>query len=393
MDELQQADALDGFLDHLKRGGTSGDEIPSDLARIARRYRALGQSPAPVGARERVQRRVTSSVDRKARGGERPEQLRRIRDVDQPSLRPNGRMYELTAHETSGIFPMQRMRWAGIQLATALLLVVTLGLGYLALGPGMLNRDRPAELPALVMPTTPTPGLIADEILLDLSIPAAAIPSGDGSSSGLLHATIPPGTQGSWQAPPGACCSGLRVDYVLEGSYTVRASGPVQVVRASGSGTPETVPADTEFVLEPGDAMIGPNETVFDAANTGSTPVQLLAWNFLAGAGPDAQVPSNWVQHDDDVSFGLSVPAGPATVRLRRITLAPEGELPSPRGVFQFAVTLPDNAAGTPVAASLGKQSNGAIFNINREPANIYVLTFTPTGPETAMSTPAPARE
>lgn len=390
MDERQQADALDGFLDHLATGETSGDEVDSDLARIARRYRALGQSPAPTGARERVQRRVASGGDRKAHGGEPPEQLTHILDVDRSNMSPNGRAYVSAAY---GLPSTPRIQWVGVQFATALLLVVTLGLGYLALRPGTPDEQRLAAPPALVMPATPTPGQIAEEILLDLSIPAVAIPSGDGSSSGLLHATIPPGTQGSWQAPSGACCSGLRVDYVLQGSYSVQASGPVQVVRASGSGTPETVPAGTKLVLESGDAMIAPNETAFDAANTGSTPVQLLAWNLLAGAGPDAQVPSNWVQQNGDVKFGLSVPAGPATVRLRRITLAPEGELPAPSGVLQFGLTVPDYAAGTPVAFGTGKLTNGTIGNSGDEPVTIHVLTFVPTGPGMETSTPAAARE
>jgi len=139
--------------------------------------------------------------------------------------------------------------------------------------------------------------------------------------------------------------------------------------------------------------MIGPNETAFDAANTGSTPVQLLAWNLLAGDGPAAQVPPNWTENDSDVPSGLSVPAAPATVQLRRVTLAPEAELPAPSGGFQFAVTLPDNAAGTPVASHIGEQSNATIFNIGQEPATIYVLTFVPTGPGMETSTPAAARE
>jgi len=240
------------------------------------------------------------------------------------------------------------MRWAGVQLATALLLAVTLGLGYLALRPGILNRDRLAALPVLMVPATPTPGQTLDETLLEISIPASAIPSGDGGESGLLHATIPPGTEGSWQAPSGPCCSGLRVDYVLEGSYTVRASGPVQVVRASGSRTPETVPADIDLVLGPADAMIRPNETTFTATNTGTTPVQLLAWVLLAGAGPAAQVPWNWIGHHSDVQSGLSVPAGPATVQLRRVTLAPGAVLVPPPDALQLSVTLPAPVAQPP---------------------------------------------
>jgi len=144
--------------------------------------------------------------------------------------------------------------------------------------------------------------------------------------------------------------------------------------------------------------MIRPNETTFTATNTGTTPVQLLAWVLLAGAGPAAQVPWNWIGHHGDVQSGLSVPAGPATVQVRRVTLTPGAAVAAPSGALQFAVALPDNAAGTPVLGSLGTQSirlalDGTMRNIGQQPAIIYVLTFVPTGPGIEPSTAAPARE
>src|SRR5215208_3621044 len=380
MDERQRADALDRYLDHLATGETSGGEMDPDLARIARRYRALGQSPAPVGARERVQRRVASDGDSMARGGERPEQSRHNRDVDQPSIGPNGRTYGLTAYGTSGNYPTPRIRWAGVQFATALLLVVTLGLGYLALRPGTPESLR---LAALVAPATPAPAELAPQTLATITLPAGMVPSE--IFAALSHFTIPAGTQsGTGSTWVSTCCVGVRFEYIVSGSLTVHSAGPVQVLHG-GTSTWETMAADTEVSVTAGDALLLRMEDAFDAANTGSVPVELVEGNLFDGQVNGDPNPRGWIYHNQDIRKTLfSAPTGPLTVRLQLTTLARGADLPLPAdAVVQLAVSLKQGV-------TLGIREDFAMRNLSPWPVVAYVLTLEPADRAIGTGTPAP---
>lgn len=50
------------------------------------------------------------------------------------------------------VFPAARRHWAPAHFATALLVLVTLGLGYLTIGPRRPNAERPVGLPAVIAP-------------------------------------------------------------------------------------------------------------------------------------------------------------------------------------------------------------------------------------------------
>ncbi|MFL5759118.1 MAG: sigma-70 factor domain-containing protein, partial [Thermomicrobiales bacterium] len=57
MDDRERADGLDRFLDNVARGEPASEAtVDADLAALVRRYLALGQRPAPDGARTRVRR-------------------------------------------------------------------------------------------------------------------------------------------------------------------------------------------------------------------------------------------------------------------------------------------------------------------------------------------------
>ena len=85
---------------------------------------------------------------------------------------------------------------------------------------------------------------------------------------------------------------GVRVDYVVDGEYTVRADGPIDVRRADGRE--ETVPAGTEIVLGPGDRMLVPEGTGFANANNGDAPVRVVGWYLYEGAGKSHRTAPNW---------------------------------------------------------------------------------------------------
>ena len=167
----------------------------------------------------------------------------------------------------------RRGGWALIQLATAALLLLTLGLGYLALRPSTPPDLRLAALPVLT----------AEETLLDLPIPADMIPRGDPLGSSLAHYTLPPDTTTTWDVRQ------MRVDYVSSGTYTVRSEGSVQIVRAGGIDELASVPSGTEITLGPGDAMIAPRETTSDYTNPGPDPAELLTWGVNEGVASHAR--------------------------------------------------------------------------------------------------------
>jgi hypothetical protein len=383
MDERQQADAFDDFLDRLATGETTSREMDLELARIARRFGALGQSPAPAGARERVLRRVASSKGRTAGDGKRPEHLMPILDVERSSVAPNGRAEGPIAYGASGQRPTPRIRWAGVQFATALLLVVTLGLGYLALRPGTPESLRLAALPALVAPATPASTEQARQTLATITMPAGTVPSE--IFAALSHFTIPAGSQsGTGSTWVSTCCVGVRFEYIVSGSFTVHSAGPVQVLHGGASAW-ETIPAGTEISVTAGDALLLRMEDAFDVANSGSVPVELVEGNLFDGKVINDPNPHDWIYHNQEIHRTLfSVPSGPATVRLQLTTLARGADLPLPPGaIAQFAVSLEQGA-------TLGTREDFAKRNISPRPVVAYVLTLAPADREIGTGTPAP---
>ena len=163
-------------------------------------------------------------------------------------------------------------------LATAALVVFTLTFAYLAFGPPRPGRpaEQAAGIPAAFStPASPSAEMIAEETLLEITLPADAMP--DTIYSGQNHYTIPPGSSGRWEPTrfSATCCTGSRLNYVIEGTYTVRGEGPMQVLHSAAERW-EDVPAGTEIVLESGDALLSWMDDSFDAVNSSSAPVELL---------------------------------------------------------------------------------------------------------------------
>ncbi len=280
--------------------------------------------------------------------------------------------------------PGSQRRRASVSFATAALLVLTVGLVLYALRPDRRDIDRPGDLPTQVsspMATpqaTPDPEPVVEETLVEVVLPADAFPPDHDVSATVFMPQVPPGTRTTWPPPTGYCCSGLRVDYVLEGTHTVRASGPIQIVRA-GSDQPETVPANAEVLLRPGDTMIAPTETAFESGNPGSTPVELLSLALLNANAASAPVLPGWIEDHDNRGLAprWPLPAGPAFLQLRRVVLAPAATLPGPPAGFQVAEAASE-------AASLGVSGDNAIRNLGREAITIYVASLVAAGPAAA---------
>ncbi len=275
-------------------------------------------------------------------------------------------------------------RRVSVSFATATLLLLTVGLVLYALRPDRRDVDRPGNLSTPMFAPMATPGAtpgaapVVDETLVTVALPRDVLPPGDNVSSTIFLPQVPPGIQTSWPPPTGYCCTGLRVDYVLEGTHTIRARGPIQIVRA-GSTEPETVPADTTVHLRPGDTMIAPTETAFESGNQGSIPVELVSLALLNADAASAPVLPGWIEDHDNRGMAprWPLPAGPAFLQLRRVVLAPAATLPGPRAGFQVGEAESE-------ASSLGVSSDNAIRNLGRNAATLYVASMESISPATA---------
>jgi hypothetical protein len=277
--------------------------------------------------------------------------------------------------------------WPRTHLATAALVVFTLTFAYLAFGPPRSGRqdNLPAGIAAVSTPATPTAATTGEETVLEIALPAGAVPAT--IYSGQNHYTIPPGSNGRWEPTnfSTTCCTGPRLNYVLEGTYTVRGDGPIQVLR-SGAERWEDVPAGTEIVLEPGDALLSWMNDSFDAVNASSDPVELLDGILFDGemtTDPIPQEPSGrpaWSFHDQDIMLTQQpVPSEPVILRLQKTTLPKGGVLPRPPGaILQLAVSL--DPADVVTTENPHNSNPFELRNVGGEPATIYVLSLEPAG-------------
>ena len=277
--------------------------------------------------------------------------------------------------------------WPKTHLATAALIVFTLTFAYLAFGPPRFGRQDNllAGIAVVSTPATPTAATTAEETLLEIALPAGAVPAT--IYSGQNHYTIPPGSRGRWEPTSfsATCCTGPRLNYVLEGTYTVRSEGPVQVLR-NDTERWEDVPAGTEIVLEPGDALLSWMNDSFDAVNASSDPVELLDGILFDGGMTTDPIPQKssggpaWSFHDQDIMLTQQpVPSEPVILRLQKTTLPKGGVLPRPPGaILQLAVSL--DPADVVTTENPHNPNPFELRNVGGEPATIYVLSLEPAG-------------
>lgn len=375
------------------------DDLDRDLFEVMRELRALAQAPVPASSQERVDREVEAAIGRLVR--EKEEQMMNqaaLATIVPPRLFPNA--------PTPTPRREQRRVPALTWLATAALLVLTLGLsaaavgfiglGNIVIGPDRLDADRPTTLPALAAATPmATPQSSTEITLLQITLPAGALPHGDDLSTELAHVTVPSGDRTDWTPGDQPGETSIRVFHVVRGTLSLRATGDVQITRAGG--VPEPVATGTEVTLDVGDTWIGPTATGFAAANPGKERTEVLFWVLTDAEHAKGQhfpVPGSWLFHTSlnktDRQLGVNRLPGPATLRLRQVQLPGEGRLPAPPGALQLGLALPFNAMGTPVSSvttSVGRlPTNGTLVNLGKHAATVHVLTLDPT--EATSGTP-----
>ncbi|MCA9878787.1 MAG: hypothetical protein KC442_13430, partial [Thermomicrobiales bacterium] len=158
-----------------------------------------------------------------------------------------------------------------------------------------------------------------------------------------------------------------------------------------GSSDTEQVPAGSEAVLGPGDTRISRNETAFEAANDGTTPVELLLGFMIADTTYREPVPTGWVIPPgtwESVDFNSSKRfLAPAELvdyqlRLRKLTLGPHATSELPPGSYaQIGITLDPKAP-------IGRPSDGTLRNLGDDTVTVHALTLEPRTPRAELTAP-----
>lgn len=277
--------------------------------------------------------------------------------------------------------PRRRLAWPLAQLASAALVMITLAVAYLAFGPprpGGQDNQLTGVPAAIVALATPSPSAAANETLAVITLPAGAIPAE--IVAGMNHYSVPAGSEGVWDWD---CCTGARLSYILEGTYTVRGTGAIQVQRAGNAGVWEEIAAGTEIVLEPGDALLSRMEDTFEGVNSGTTAVELLDAVLFAGEPIDDPVPytdagvASWAYQDQDIwLLPIAVPPEPVTLRMLQSSLDPGADLPPPAGaILQLAVDRD-------VEGVVSTQVDFTMNNPGVNPVTLYAVTLQPASAE-----------
>jgi hypothetical protein len=377
---------LNRFWNELIRsaGDQEAGALDRDAAATLRRLHALARTPPPVAAQEHVDRAMQAWVVA-PRNGKVPPDVARA-SVSQPAgpADPPARQPWATRPPVLRS-PLTHFRQVVVPLATAALLLLSAWFGYLALAPDRPGASRPIVLPAPVSsPALPEPSGVTNEMLVAIFVPADLVPTGSAVIWELAHIVVAPNSEGMWTAAAGACCPGLRFDYVVDGSYAARSDGPAQVVRIGATGA-EEVPPGTEVVLGPGEALISRNEFAFSSLNREATPAHLVSLFFTDGGYSAGAYPANWTQYDLDMQAPPSIPGGPKVLRLQRVFLPPGTTLAPPsRAVGELSVTLADDAL---VSKLRTETTLPSVRNYGTEPVTVYVLTLEPAGIEDAPFT------
>jgi hypothetical protein len=236
-------------------------------------------------------------------------------------------------------------------------------------------------VPAAVV-VTPSPDDPVFETVFTTTLPPEALPSGDRLTAGLALFTIPVGAHSTWEP---TCCPGPMVEYVVAGTYDVRAEAPMTVVRANGAV--EEIAAGVDVALVAGDALISRNETVVEAWNDGPVPTLLLNWMVIDGAV--GHLVPGWVSTQSDVQLRVTLPRAATTLTLLRITLPDGGEaMLEPAGGMQFGVL-----GGAYVAQNgyFTRRTDGSIRSIKASPGAPIVAYVLKAAPDAVAGAP-PAR-
>jgi hypothetical protein len=347
-DDRDRADALDRHWDAVQRGETPPDPADLDALTTAmighlnlRRY-----SAGPSAEQRAARARVLASV---------------------------GQAPAATPVAVRGASP----NWGRHPLQMAALLTVMI-FGVLALV--ALNQQDDPERKSIPAATAadPVTGILTDNTLLSVLLPAGALPANRGVpvTAGLTLFTIPVGVRSTWEP---TCCSGVLVEHVVEGEYSVRAESGIQVVRATGAT--EQIAAGNEATLGAGDSLISRNETVVEAWNSGTAPLLLLNWVHISHPGLVhlGHGLAGWISVEADLRQNVQTWQDPVWLTIRRVSIQEGGVIgANPRSLL-FALSYSDNRTDMVV-----RQMPKGTYRVISDPGSVvdaFVLTVEPLSP------------
>jgi hypothetical protein len=354
---------LEQLWEAVRRGDPNADIRDPDLVATIRRVQALDHVPPPdPGFVSQVREELLSDVAGPFTLG------------PQVSRTPNGRV--LMAPWAAPLVPPrpslgQRQRWAVTQVATALLVLLTVLAVYVAFGPG---RPHPAVFPAVEGTPAATPAPSVTTVPLG-SGTAEALPD-DPAWLMTFHSTFRPG--GRYGLEPS---EGPDLAAISSGTLTYHADQPLTVTRAAAGGAPgarEVIPAGTDAVLGAGDSVLIPMGANVSRQNDGTEPavevMTMLEGTFLGSRGRSG---SSNVVDLPIVTFHISdadtLPPAPVTITLSHVVLAPEAQFTPPAASWWMV--------GTPEEAypNIEQQPDGGAINTGTDPIDLYLTTVEPS--------------
>jgi hypothetical protein len=400
VEERAPDDALNRFWNALVQSGAAPPEGDLDAvqAETVRRLHAMTRAPLP----KEVQARVDGAVleDRTApRGGLQddahlPLRLHRSRVLARglDATAPSGQVPKDRLPRSSQQLETSRLRWALAQMATALLLVLTLLVSYVAFGPLPFGRqvERGLEMPPPAAPSAPPVAWDEESILLHDTIDA--IPD-VAYWIGIGRTVLEPGvefTRGKGEVRG----DGPLLLRVESGALTLTANGPMTVTRADAT-SPSEIPTGADVTLQPGDQGFTPAGVSTHWRNDGTTPVSVLQAGIMT-SGLDWQASLTGRTYEELLGEYGSVPFhAPVVMTVSRVTLS-GGEtlaVDATPGLEMLTVETGNlvaiDAAGsgktiTPFAfdkgtASQGNFRPGRVFRgADGTPVTLLLMTITP---------------
>jgi hypothetical protein len=332
-DERDLADALDQQWDALLRGDVPAvpADVDADLVALVAGLQAAGSALPPLFPDvEQAWRDLRANLT-----------PRMVEQSDEATVFPtwfhaNGHAKRFTEEQWTPPLPRRRRGDFLNQLATAALLLLTLAVGFVAIGQRVPeNPDEGTWVPALVRALESGPDGVVDTPLVETTFSAEELPGGD-KEAVYYQLTIPPGESLSYLGGLYCGCrsetitKGVGVEVVQTGTYTIRFEAPLRVQRAGSAGPDEEIPAGTEVTLAAGDAVIYPDYAAPGTiGSAGDGPVTLtgVVINATESSGtPLPKLPTGVRATLLTYSTGSDwdqLPPGPLNVTLRQVTLPP----------------------------------------------------------------------
>ena len=191
--------------------------------------------------------------------------------------------------------------------------------------------------PALVRAVGAAPG-VQDAPLAETTFAPAELPNGEKAAI-YYQITIPPGASLAYLGGPFCGCrgetiaSGVGVEVVQSGTYSLQLEAPLRVQRAGSSRPGKEIPAGTTVTLTAGDVAIYPDYAAAgDIRNAGADPVTLLGVAIIAPEGSGTPVPTpptglqaTLLAHIPPADW-TALPPGPLHLALRQLSLPPGAE-------------------------------------------------------------------